>query len=111
MVLILDISLIAIGPDNDIYCNICCHKISWPSQYAGASDCSVIPGDDGEPNNCPRCGGKVNEYIIPNFWNKTLFPKETIITPKFFLQFLLNNGSFVSGFWGWKDEHQKRLVS
>ena len=59
MVSFLDISLIAIGPDNDIYCNICCHKISWPSQYAGASDCSVIPGDDGEPNNCPRCGGKV----------------------------------------------------
>ena len=69
MVSFLDISLIAVGPDNDIYCNICCHKISWPSQYAGASDCSVIPGDDGEPNNCPRCGGKVNEYIITNFLN------------------------------------------
>jgi len=56
-----DISLIAVGPDNDIYCNICCHKISWPSQYAGASDTAVIPGDDGEPNACPRCGGKVFE--------------------------------------------------
>ena len=42
-----------------MYWNICCHKISWPSQYAGASDTAVIPGDDGEPNACPRCGGKV----------------------------------------------------
>ena len=71
MVSFLDISLIAVGPDNDIYCNICCHKISWPSQYAGASDCAVIPGDDGEPNNCPRCGGKVNEYA-KIFSNTTL---------------------------------------
>ena len=52
------------GPDNDIYCNICCHKISWPSQYAGASDTAVIPGDDGEPNACPRCGGKVCVFFL-----------------------------------------------
>ena len=55
----IDISLLAIGPDDDIYCEICCVKISWPGNYAGASDTTLIPGDDGEPTNCPRCNGKV----------------------------------------------------
>lgn len=58
---LIDIALLAVGPDDEIYCNICCHKISWPSQYAGASDTTVIPGEDGEPTNCPRCSGKVFE--------------------------------------------------
>ena len=55
----IDISLLAIGPDEDIYCQICCNKISWPGNYAGASDTTLIAGDDGEPTNCPRCNGKV----------------------------------------------------
>ncbi|TRY73464.1 hypothetical protein TCAL_02229 [Tigriopus californicus] len=57
----LDISILAIGPDDDIYCSICCHKISWPNRYQGACDTSLIPGEDGEPTNCPRCHGKVFE--------------------------------------------------
>lgn len=55
----VDISIMAIGPDDEIYCKICCKKISWPGSYQGATDTSIIPGDDGEPNNCPRCNGKV----------------------------------------------------
>jgi hypothetical protein len=40
---------------------VCCHKLSWPGKYAGASDTTVIPGEEGEPTNCPRCHGKVFE--------------------------------------------------
>ena len=57
----IDISLLAVGPDDDIYCQICCDKISWPTNYVGASDTAIIPGDEGEPTNCPRCQGKVFE--------------------------------------------------
>ncbi len=28
----IDISILAIGQDDDIYCKICCHKISWPGR-------------------------------------------------------------------------------
>ena len=55
----IDISILAIGPDDEIYCQICCNKISWPGNYAGSSDTTLIAGDEGEPTNCPRCGGKV----------------------------------------------------
>lgn len=61
---LIDITLLAVGPDNDIYCNICCHKISWPNQYAGASDTAGIPGEEGEPTNCPRCHGKVGKASL-----------------------------------------------
>jgi len=57
----LDMAILAIGPDDDIYCKVCCHKISWPGRFAGSSDTAVIPGDDGEPTSCPRCNGKVFE--------------------------------------------------
>merc|ERR1719384_1293044 len=57
----IDISILAVGPDDEIYCQICCNKISWPGNYAGASDTTLIAGDDGEPTNCPRCNGKVFE--------------------------------------------------
>jgi len=57
----IDIANLAVGPDDDIYCNICCHKLSWPRDYAGSSDTAAITGEDGEPSNCPRCGGKVFE--------------------------------------------------
>jgi hypothetical protein len=57
--------LLAVGPDDDIYCQICCDKISWPGNYAGASDTTLITGDDGEPTNCPRCSGKVNLRDYP----------------------------------------------
>jgi len=57
----IDISLLAVGPDDDIYCQICCNKMSWPGNYAGASDTTLITGDEGEPTNCPRCSGKVFE--------------------------------------------------
>lgn len=62
----LDISILAIGPDDDIYCSICCHKISWPNRYQGACDTSVIPGEEGEPTNCPRCHGKVCSFKSSN---------------------------------------------
>ncbi|CAB4062558.1 unnamed protein product [Lepeophtheirus salmonis] len=57
----VDISLLDIGPDDDIYCKICCKKISWPGRYSGIENTAVIPGEDGEPTNCPRCNGKVFE--------------------------------------------------
>jgi hypothetical protein len=31
----LDIAILSIGPDDDIYCDICCHKMSWPGRYQG----------------------------------------------------------------------------
>lgn len=55
----IDISLLAVGPDDQIYCQICCNKISWPTNYVGAPDTTVIPGEEGDPTNCPRCNGKV----------------------------------------------------
>ena len=44
--------------------------MSWPGNYAGASDTTLITGDDGEPTNCPRCSGKVNlsDYYGSVFW-------------------------------------------
>ena len=51
----------AIGPDDDLYCNICCHKISWPGRYTLPVDTSVIPGEDGDRESCPKCNGKVFE--------------------------------------------------
>ena len=64
----IDISLLAIGPDDEIYCQICCNKISWPTNYAGASDTSLITGEEGEPTNCPRCNGKVSrKYSFEKF--------------------------------------------
>ena len=61
----LDISLMGIGPDEEIYCKVCCHKISWPGRFAGSSDTAGIPGDDGEPTSCPRCNGKVSKPSWP----------------------------------------------
>ena len=60
----IDIANLAVGPDDDIYCNICCHKLSWPRDYAGSSDTAAITGEDGEPSNCPRCGGKVDKHFL-----------------------------------------------
>lgn len=57
----IDISILAIGPDKDIYCKICCDKISWPGSYVIPTDMSVIPGEAGERESCPRCNGKVFE--------------------------------------------------
>ena len=65
----IDIANLAVGPDDDIYCNICCHKLSWPRDYAGSSDTAAITGEDGEPSNCPRCGGKVDKHFLhKNAW-------------------------------------------
>jgi len=73
----IDINILAIGPDNDIYCRVCCLKISWPSKYVGATDTTIIPGEEGEPNNCPRCHGKVFEAEKMNskkgFYHKKCF--------------------------------------
>lgn len=55
----VDISIMAIGPDDDIYCKVCCHKISWPGRYAGQSDTTLILGEEGDVTSCPRCHGKV----------------------------------------------------
>ena len=60
----IGIANLAVGPDDDIYCNICCHKLSWPREYAGSSDTAAITGEDGEPSNCPRCGGKVDKHFL-----------------------------------------------
>ena len=57
----ISIDLAAIGPDNDLYCKICCDKISWPGRYTLAVDTSIIPGDSGEKECCPKCNGKVFE--------------------------------------------------
>ena len=57
----ISIDLAAIGPDGDLYCNICCHKISWPGRYIIPTDMSVIPGESGERESCPKCNGKVFE--------------------------------------------------
>jgi hypothetical protein len=35
-----------------------------PSRYVGATDTTIIPGEEGEPNNCPRCHGKVIRILI-----------------------------------------------
>ena len=53
--------------------------MSWPGKFAGASDTTLITGEDGEPTNCPRCSGKVNlrdypirdhsiVYYVSMFW-------------------------------------------
>ena len=42
------INILTIGPDNDIYCNICCKGINWPGQYSVPWDTSVIAGEDGD---------------------------------------------------------------
>ena len=60
----IDISILAVGPDDEIYCQICCNKISWPGSYVGSSDTTLIQGDEEGPNNCPRCGGKVSMMNI-----------------------------------------------
>jgi len=57
----ISIDIMAIGPDNDLYCNICCHKLNWPGQYVVPWDTSVIPGDAGDRETCARCNGKVFE--------------------------------------------------
>ena len=57
----ISIDLAAIGPDNDLYCKICCDKMSWPGAYTLAVDTSIIRGDDGEKETCPKCSGKVFE--------------------------------------------------
>ena len=57
----ISIDITAIGPDNDIYCNICCKGINWPGQYVVPWDTSVIAGDDGGRETCSRCNGKVFE--------------------------------------------------
>jgi len=57
----ISIDIMAIGPDNDLYCNICCHKLNWPGQYVVPWDTSVIPGDAGDRETCGRCNGKVFE--------------------------------------------------
>jgi len=57
----ISIDLAAIGPDDDLYCKICCKNISWPGRYTLAVDTSVIPGDEGEKESCPKCNGKVFE--------------------------------------------------
>lgn len=59
-------SILAVGPDDDIYCTICCHKISWPNRFQGSSDTTLIPGDEGEPSSCPRCHGKVTNHLVHN---------------------------------------------
>ena len=41
--------------------------MSWPGKFAGASDTTLITGEDGEPTNCPRCSGKVNLRDYPSF--------------------------------------------
>ena len=33
------------------------------SRYVGATDTTIIPGEEGEPNNCPRCHGKVHSIV------------------------------------------------
>ena len=58
---LISIDLTSIGPDNDIYCNICCKSLNWPGQYVVPWDTSVIPGEDGVPETCARCTGKVFE--------------------------------------------------
>jgi len=38
-----------------------------PSRYVGATDTTIIPGEEGEPNNCPRCHGKVGKLSTYNY--------------------------------------------
>ena len=38
----ISIDILAIGPDGDIYCNICCKQINWPGQYVVPWDTSLI---------------------------------------------------------------------
>ena len=57
----ISIDITAVGPDGDLYCNICCHKLNWPGRYIVATDTSVLPGEDGDRECCPRCNGKVFE--------------------------------------------------
>ena len=38
----ISIDLLAIGPDGDIYCNICCKSLNWPGQYEVPWDTSII---------------------------------------------------------------------
>ena len=28
----IDMAILAVGPDEDIYCKVCCDKISWPGK-------------------------------------------------------------------------------
>ena len=86
---IFSIDILAIGPDGDIYCNICCKQINWPGQYLVPWDTSLIQvtlqtkksshslrecqncftyfsttyfqGEDGDRETCTRCNGKVFE--------------------------------------------------
>jgi len=57
----ISIDLSAIGPDDELYCGVCCHKLSWPGRYTLPVDTSVIPGEEGEKESCPKCNGKVFE--------------------------------------------------
>ena len=45
----ISIDLLAIGPDGDIYCNICCKSINWPGQYEVPWDTSLIQVSRAEP--------------------------------------------------------------
>ena len=57
----ISIDICAIGPDNDLYCTICCKKMSWPGGYTLAVDTTTVPGEEGERECCPKCNGKVFE--------------------------------------------------
>ncbi len=35
--------------------------LTCPARYQGSTDTTLIPGDEGEPTNCPRCSGKVSQ--------------------------------------------------
>ena len=57
----ISIDITAIGPDGDIYCNICCKSLNWPGQYVVPWDTAAIPGEEGDRETCTRCNGKVFE--------------------------------------------------
>merc|ERR1719219_2994160 len=59
----MDSLAVAVGPDQDIYCNVCLKIVSAPERPQVITDTTIIMGS-GDPENkdsCPRCGGKVFE--------------------------------------------------
>merc|ERR1712088_829310 len=59
----MDSLAVSVGPDQDIYCNVCLKIVSAPERPQVITDTTIIMGS-GDPENkdsCPRCGGKVFE--------------------------------------------------
>jgi len=57
----LDYQLCTEGPDANIYCKLCyAHMFGHKAKpNLNVADVAAIPGEDGNANTCPRCGGMV----------------------------------------------------